>query len=34
MVDLMQQNDAPPEQYTRLGLEAYVHTQQEAKQIA
>jgi arylsulfatase A-like enzyme len=24
MVALMQQNDAPPEQYTRLGLEAYV----------
>ncbi len=36
MVELMQQNDAPPEQYTRLGLEAYayVHTKQPTEQNA
>lgn len=32
MVKLMQQNDAPLEQYTRLGLEAYVHTKQPLEQ--
>jgi hypothetical protein len=34
MVELMLQNDAPPEQYVRLGLESYVNAKQHAKEIA
>ena len=34
MVQLMQQNDAPPEQYERLGLEAYIRTDIHTEQIA